>query len=323
MDSRQVHAKVNDIARVVRNGGKQEDSFSELKLSLPDSGKHRIARQIAGAANAAMDQEILFIVGIDESAEKKVEQHQEDEISSILPSIMKYLGEPKPRLKFAQNVILEDGGESVVALVFHTDESPYRVQFEKDPNKYEVPWRDGTITRSAYHSDLLRILNKRVKTPELIARDATFSKMTYTVSGTSIETLCYKGIIEVLIEYQGASSVLVDTGRLSCKVDGQTSIVQIFNVKDSTAPRVVASKGGIIIHSSGFAEIELVFSEPVNLAGKSEKGLVLDLGFHISEIRDVVPLRVPLAFKGMSSDPYYILDLRGRNDLDSFIFGDG
>jgi hypothetical protein len=57
------------------------------------------------------------------------------------------------------------GTLTVVALVFETDRSPYVVKVTDD--YLEVPWRDGTRTRSAKRGELLRILSPLQRRPDV------------------------------------------------------------------------------------------------------------------------------------------------------------
>jgi hypothetical protein len=58
-------------------------------------------------------------------------------------------------------------GNSVLALHFTNDRAPYVVQSTmQGDDRLEVPWRDGTRTRSASRDELLRVLVPQVSRPE-------------------------------------------------------------------------------------------------------------------------------------------------------------
>jgi hypothetical protein len=64
------------------------------------------------------------------------------------------------------------GGVTIVALLFETDRAPFVLKNphfgsrENDPIAFEVPWREGTETRSADRSELLRILSPVAELPQ-------------------------------------------------------------------------------------------------------------------------------------------------------------
>ncbi len=150
-----------------------EDSKEELKAEWPKDFA-KVARQIGAHANAARGESILWLIGVDEKDGIKGADHVE--FASWLSKVKsQFESEHAPRC-YDCNIHID--GETVAALVFETDQSPYVVQNpvhgKKDggPVSLEVPWRDGTSTRSATRADLLKILVPLRKQPAFEIRSA-------------------------------------------------------------------------------------------------------------------------------------------------------
>jgi hypothetical protein len=141
----------------VESGSFVEDSLVELKSEWPEAKK--TARQLAGHANAARGARILWLIGADEkrgivgaSFNELASWHSqlETEFDGIAPSL------------FSLNVPWQ--GKTVCALLFETERAPFVVKNSAfntpggGPVSLEVPWREGTRTRSASRNDLIRLL---------------------------------------------------------------------------------------------------------------------------------------------------------------------
>jgi len=155
--------------RIVDQVGRQvriEDTRVELKSDWLDP--KRAARRLAGHANAARGSTILWIIGLDETAgivgisgaDFAIWWGQmQSEFNELAPSVT--------------NLVVPVQGKEVVALAFDTSRAPLVV---KNPAfgsqgggsvSLEVPWRDGTSTRSATRSDLIRLLEPLLRLPEI------------------------------------------------------------------------------------------------------------------------------------------------------------
>lgn len=136
----------------VQSGRPTEDSKVELKASwLPPK---QIARQLAGHANAAYGENILWLIGVDQKS-RLVPGADNNELSNWYPQLQKeFDGNIAPALIADVNIVVE--GRTVVALVFDTSLSPFVVKVP-DTDRLEIPWREGTRTRSATRSDLLKV----------------------------------------------------------------------------------------------------------------------------------------------------------------------
>jgi hypothetical protein len=151
-----------------------EDSHAELKSQWPEvspvSKARETARQIAGQANAARGEPILWLIGVDERA-GKVFGADPLELSNWFAAIKAQFDGVAPNLTDVN--VPYDKGQTVVALHFETDRSPFVVKNPVHgatgggPVELEVPWREGRSTRSASRLDLFRLLMPVQRLPVL------------------------------------------------------------------------------------------------------------------------------------------------------------
>jgi len=169
MKSSEVERWVHEIVERLKAGQPLEDSRVELKSAWINAEK--AARRIAGHANAARSDLILWVVGLDEKSgvvgagrEDLAEwwARAKEQFDGLAPDLDSY------------DVPVDD--KTVVALLFVTDRAPFVVKNPaysgKDggPVQFEVPWREGTATRSARRADLLKLLVPLQALPKLEAR---------------------------------------------------------------------------------------------------------------------------------------------------------
>jgi hypothetical protein len=130
------------------------------------AGDEKMARQLAGHANAARGEEILWLFGVDEKG-MRVPGVSSTEFSNWYAGLKSYFEEgwaPDPEL----NINVQWDGSTVVAVLFETNRAPYVVKNpQQGPVQFEVPWREGNSTRTARRRDLLRLLVPLQKMPEL------------------------------------------------------------------------------------------------------------------------------------------------------------
>lgn len=129
-----------------------EDSRVEIKADWIDVAK--AARRIAGHANAARGEPVLWLIGVDEDS--GVAGATRNEIAEWWKQVASQFDGEAPSLV---DVNIPVDNTTVVALLFETDRAPYVV---KNPSggtiSFEVPWREGTALRTATRSDLIRLL---------------------------------------------------------------------------------------------------------------------------------------------------------------------
>jgi hypothetical protein len=160
MRKSELEAWVLNVIDRVALGQPNEDARVELKSEWPKPAK--AARRIAGHANAAGGEPILWIIGVDQSA--GVVGVSDLDVASWVTQVKAEFDELAPDLSLDLNIPV-GGGKTVVALLFETDRAPFVVKNPAfgsaggGPVQLEVPWREGTSIRSSTRSDLLRLLS--------------------------------------------------------------------------------------------------------------------------------------------------------------------
>jgi len=157
------------VVEVVTGGGRYEDGGVELKSVWPDAAV--TARRIAGLANAAGGEPVLWIVGLDDT--RGIVDRGTTDIANWWPSVRSHFDEDTAPDLIDVVVALGDG-KSVHALCWETDRAPFVVKNASGHGtiQREVPWREGTMLRSAHRSDLVRILAPMVRAPRLEVTEA-------------------------------------------------------------------------------------------------------------------------------------------------------
>lgn len=146
-----------------------EDLKAELKSEWPKDF-NKTARQLAGHANFARGENILWLIGADEKQGIVTGANYAD-LASWFPQVQAAFESVYPSL--AGDISVAYKGKSVSALCFETSRFPYVVKnpaFGKtagDGAQYEVPWREGTKTRTATRSDLVLMLSPLIRMPRI------------------------------------------------------------------------------------------------------------------------------------------------------------
>ena len=153
------------VTRVV-GGGRAEDDSVECKAQWPTDAD-KAARRIAAISNTARGDEAMWLVGLDENGHRVEPLDQTDPANWWSAVESKFADGIAPGIRI-MNVPTEHG--LVVCLHYETDRAPYVVNL--NPNKFggltrEVPWRDGTRTRTAKRHELLSMMSAATAAPEL------------------------------------------------------------------------------------------------------------------------------------------------------------
>lgn len=167
MNKQQLEYWVLRVVDQVQRGAHSEDSRVELKAEWP--AHIDAARRIAAHANAARGEDVLWVIGLDETR---------GPIGADAIELSDWMA--KVRKNFVDSVMpdVEDlnvniDGKTLVALRFKTDRAPFVVRNpsygkpDGGPVMYEVPWREGRSTRSATRHDLMRLLVPLTVLPEI------------------------------------------------------------------------------------------------------------------------------------------------------------
>lgn len=159
------------VIATVSSGGRVEDGRVELKANWPDPIK--AARRLAGHANAARGEEVLWLLGVDER--KGVVGVDADDLANWWSVTSSNFMGPAPAII---PVSIPQGSATVLALLIETVSAPFVVKNpafgtpQGGPVELEVPWREMTSIRSARHSDLIRLLVPQLKLPLIEVLDA-------------------------------------------------------------------------------------------------------------------------------------------------------
>jgi hypothetical protein len=241
-----------------------EDSRVELKAEWPSPEK--AARQIAGHANAARGEDILWIVGLDES--KGLVGADNTELANWLPQVRKHFDQLTPDVT---DVNVPVNGKVLTALLLSTERAPFVVRnpvFGKPdagPVELEVPWREGRKTRSATRSDLLRLLVPITRLPTVemlgawihVAEPSPSSSQSYSWDITA-HLYLVPGDSKTLIIPCHRCHIRIKTGDGALNIEGMSleprigpSIVK-FGLDSVT---VACTKSEAVIHGGGALDV--------------------------------------------------------------------
>jgi hypothetical protein len=167
LEPRQVELMALTAAQALFDGA-TEDARVEFKSCLL-ADPRKAARRIAGHANAARSEPILWLVGLGEDREFSVDHFPEQQDpASYWPQVWKWFDGPHPELV---DVHVEFQGHHLLALGFECDRTPYVIRTGKDEPTLEVPWREGTRVCTATRSQLILSLLPTARAPIVEVRD--------------------------------------------------------------------------------------------------------------------------------------------------------
>ena len=250
MNNQELETLVLSTVDRILNGRRAEDSRIECKGSWPDPKK---ARQLAGHANSARGEEIVWIIGIDETAGEFT--------SPVMPDLADWWSQMSARFDDhvvpgirELNVQVTDTA-SVTALLFSTDRAPYLIKASDGQSSFErdVPMRSGTGTRSAYRHELLRLLQPAAVPPPASLITASLSGYKAKDSSTRFHLN-----IQVYIDQRPDEIVVLPYHQSMCQiVDAREELVEnktrtvLFNLSPGSTDGVFA-KVGVQARSDGF-----------------------------------------------------------------------
>jgi hypothetical protein len=246
-----------------------EDNRVELKAEWP-SKHHRAARQIAGLANAARGEHVLWLIGLDE--DRGLVGASNEELSDWWAGVTRCFDEGIHPALHALNVPV-GGGPSIVALLFTTSRAPFVVKNkEKVILDREVPWREGNATRTARRSDLIRLLVPTTRLPEVevvsgsinvaSAKDVHLGPCTVHISMDIYITSIVNDVI--VIPFHRCGLTLLD-GRRAVKAENTS--VSLY------PPQRLVNRSG-----TGAADLFKTESESLTIAGNSKELVVSQSG---------------------------------------------
>jgi hypothetical protein len=243
-----------------------EDTRVELKTTWPKP--QDAARRIAAHANAARGERILWLIGVDEKT--GVIGASEKELASWWAAVSACFDEISPRL---QDVNVPTDGKVIVALAMETDRAPYVV---KNPAGgsigYEVPWREGTSTRTARRGDLVRMLEPQIHMPSIDVLNV-FARVAGDSAGAAWSVLT-----KVFVAPRAGQELVFPFHRARLEFSNGTCEVSDWTVSIEAQ---TSSRFGLGSHTVFASESEAVFRAPgtatiVAKRGGSPKGLARD-----------------------------------------------
>lgn len=162
MELQMLEARVGAIVEAVIAGRQVEDDRIELKALWP-SANHDVARRIAGHANAAGGESILWVIGLDERR-RRIGSTSGVEPANWWNAVRKHFDGPSPEPTWLR--VLVSGNADVMALQFTTERAPYVVNVAKPGQVHrEVPWRSSTSSVAVSGPGELRLRGEHVLDP--------------------------------------------------------------------------------------------------------------------------------------------------------------
>ncbi len=273
MRPHEIEAWVLRIVDIVTNHQPIEDSRVELKRVFIDPRK--AARRIAGHANASQGAQVLWVIGLDE--EQGIIGVDDTEFSSWWGQVSSCFDGLAPGFEHINVPVGE--GKVLTAVLFETDRAPYVV---KTPNggevQCEVPWREGTMVRTAKRSDLIKVLSPLVTTPtfEVIecivysnsnSYEASLNWFTeislYVISDLSVTHVFpfHKCSVQILDNSQ--NTVSLEDIEMGVKTKSRAFALQeidntglrVFNQSNSSHPTIKSTNNELFVSGPGQIQI--------------------------------------------------------------------
>jgi hypothetical protein len=257
------HAIIN---RVESGQPAEDDTLVELKAQWP-SEPAKAARRIAGHANTAQGDPILWLIGVDEG-NAAVTGASVEEASDWFARVKSCFDDSwAPQPTFV--AVPRDGNKTVMAITFDTDGGPYVVK-SRD-GLLEVPWREGTAVRSARRRDLLQILSPRAQLPTIETRSG---RLQHRVLDSPVSSLTFSLELDVYLVphsrheiafpfHKMKSALFTEEGtevfefdEFSAKPPRQTSGRSAWqsrapNIAATATELIVGGPGGIVLVAKG------------------------------------------------------------------------
>lgn len=205
----QIEIKVLGVIKSVQERKFTEDSWVEIKREWP-ADHAQTARHLAGQANAAQGEPILWIIGLDEK--QGVKGAQEEELANWFPQVKKHFDSLCPELVHCLTV--PTGGGPVVALLFNTDRAPYVIKIPGG-DRMEVPWRSANGTRSALRSELLRLLSTVQAVPSFVALSGRMTATLLRGQGASA-AMSFEVFLGLYATLEMGQSAVIPFHRCAC-----------------------------------------------------------------------------------------------------------
>ncbi|MDP9069245.1 MAG: hypothetical protein M3N53_12995 [Actinomycetota bacterium] len=168
-ESRDLLAWTTQVISRARAHGPIEDASLELKATWPEP--KRAARQLAGQANASSEKLVRWLIGVGEDGE--VRGAPRIELSTWWAQVRAHFDGQAPTL--SERVVQSPGTLPVMVLEFKVGNKPYIFKPQTRGTDREVPWREGTGTRSATKQELASLFVQRIELPKAFLLNAVLT----------------------------------------------------------------------------------------------------------------------------------------------------
>lgn len=272
----------------VTTKGPTEDHFVELKGGwLP---AQKLARRLAGHANSAPNDFILWLIGVDEKTGVVCGSKYEELSDWWNQMEAEFADRITPQI-FPLNIVWN--GIPLVAIAFKTDRVPYVVrnpEFGKLTGQtmaWEVPMRAGTALRTATRNDLITLLYPRLSLPRYELRAA---ELTLQDPAKNWENEHWQNCVlnlDLYVSPQGKGKLYVPRDRCEISVEVAECIE-----KSSFEEIKFGTYGGSVVEAGGHA---IAITDVGGFTITAKLRIQADIKSCASEARIEVKLR-PIGF---------------------------
>jgi hypothetical protein len=243
------------VIEQVKNGQPNEDARVELKAMWPENS-YKAARQIAAHANPADGHPVLWIIGVDQKTGVTGAEH--NELASWYSQVKSHFDDEAPALT---DVNISVDGMTVVALLFNTERRLFVVKTQGGPVTSEVPWREGTLTRSAKRTELLRILDRIPRLPKWEAINGTLDVEQNTQPRMQGNNLLWRLTLKLYVIPEGPERLSVPFHRCAGRLKfafGSEPRLRSFRLSpyDRQSANIQGSNTDLIIDGPGMVTLE-------------------------------------------------------------------
>jgi hypothetical protein len=244
------------VIEQVKNGQPNEDARVELKAMWPESS-YKAARQIAAHANPAGGEPVLWIIGVDQKTGVIGAEH--NELASWYSQVRSHFEDIAPELT---DVNISVDGMTVVALLFNTERRLFVVKTQGGSVTSEVPWREGTLTRSAKRTELLRILDRIPRLPKWEAINGTLDEEQNTQPRMRGNNLLWQLALKLYVVLEGPDRLSIPfhrcSGTLEFPAFGTKTRLRSFRLSpyDRQSVSIKGSNTDLVIDGSGMVRLE-------------------------------------------------------------------
>jgi hypothetical protein len=268
MKSFQIESWALRVIDAVRANRPNEDFLVELKREWIEVKE--AARRIAGHANSARGENILWLIGVDEKGTEKIIGAEPQELSDWYARVESCFDEIAPRM-IPLNIPID--GKIIVALLFETERAPFVVKSPDGVGKIqrEVPWRENTAIRSARRSDLIRILSPLEKLPDMeiidtninIEKRNTYLGLSYIIGDEYPKELCFDSNIYIVGKKGESVIIPVHRCKVFFQISGQdlveASLIMLLHPNQMARSSNVERSGDeIIIYEAGKIHLQAI-----------------------------------------------------------------